>query len=116
MTKHSRERAQERYNIELTPADEKQILQKIKSNDCISLQASEKDKHKKFAYVQHHNIPMKVLYMRTNKGGPSKIITIYPFDVDEYNDIYSEIYQSKINCAIKFLKKNKYIVYKRKAN
>lgn len=114
MTKHSRERALERYNIELTPTDEKQILAKIKSNECISLKSSETDKHKKFAYVLHHNIPMKILYMRTNKGGPSKIITIYPIDVDEYNHLQSEIYQSKINCAINFLKKNKYIVYKRK--
>lgn len=114
MSKHSRERALERYNIELTKYDEQQILQKIKSNDCYSLGHTQEDITKKFAYVTYHNIPMKVLYKRTNKKGPSQIITIYPFDADEYNKLHLNIYESQIKSAIAFLQKNKYIVYKRK--
>lgn len=115
MSKHSRERALQRYNIQLSKSDEQDILEKIRNNQIISLGASEKDKKKIFAYVEHNHIPLKVLYERTNKG-PKSIITVYPFDVDEYNELTKENFQRKINNAIAFLKKNKYIVYKRNVN
>ena len=55
-----------------------------------------------------------VLYERANKGGVKQIITVYPFDAEEYNKVMQLQFDSKIDLAIQFLKKNKYIVYKRK--
>ena len=114
MSKHSRERAIERYNITLTKKGEKDVMQKIRNNEHIKLYDSEQDpKHLKFCYVVYENVPLKILYRRTNKGGVSEIITIYPFDVDEYNEVCQRDYTNKINMAVQFLKYNGYIVYKR---
>lgn len=117
MSKHSRERAYERYNIELSKKAEKDIMQIIKNNEHTILYPSEQDpKHKKFCYITYKNKPLKVLYKRTNKGGVSQIITVYPFDVEEYNNAKEQEQIEKINGAIKLLKDNGYIVYKRKCN
>lgn len=113
MTKHSRERALERYNIQLSKADEIAIIDKIKTNLHTPLDIPAKEENMKFAYIVHNNIPLKVLYLRSNKG-VKEIITVYPFDVDEYNKVMQEEFNKKIEAAIKFLKKNKYIVYRRK--
>lgn len=114
MTKHSRERALERYNIELSKTDETLILEKIKSNLHIPIDQPTKEENMRFAYVIYNNIPLKVLYLRSQKKGAKQIITVYPFDVDEYNSLMKKDFESKIEGAIKFLQKNKYIVYKRK--
>ena len=117
MSIHSRKRAFERYNIQLTKKGEQEILKKIRKNEHIVLYDSGQDpKHLKFCYVIHENVPLKVLYRRTNKGGVSQIITIYPFDVEEYNEICNKDYTDRINMSIKFLKSNGYIVYKRGEN
>lgn len=112
MTKHAVERAKERYNIELTEWDKKQIKEMLRNNQMIFLGNADSP-NKKFAYVTYNHIPIKVLYKRNCKG-VQEIITIYPFDVDEYNEVMSIDFNTRINMAIDFLKKNKYIVYKRK--
>lgn len=112
MTKHSRERALERYNIKLSKQDEIAIIDKIRLNLHIPLNLPTKESNMKFAYIVHNNIPLKVLYSRSNKG-VKEIITVYPFDADEYNEVMQDDFKNKIDLAIKFLKKNKYIVYKR---
>lgn len=114
MSKHYQDRALQRYNIQLTKTDELKILEKIKNNQIISLEASKNDKNRKFCYVEYNNIPLKILYQRTNKG-PTAIVTAYPFDVEEYNTLMQEIFENKINNAITFLKRNGFIVYKRKS-
>lgn len=81
MGDHAIERAIQRYNLNLTYKDEEEIIKQIKQNNMIPLGVSERDKSMSFAYVLYKHIPLKVLY----KG--NKIITIYPFDVDEYNGI-----------------------------
>lgn len=119
MSKHSKERAKERYNIELTDVDEICIKQLIKEGKSKFLYNSEENHNKKFCYVVYKNIPFKVLYNRSKKN--ISIITIYPFDADEYNRIIDEEHEkkikqfnSRIEKAIAFLKVNGYIVYKRK--
>ena len=113
MTKHSRERALERYNIKLSRKDEAEILEMIRNNQVLPLGSCESDNKKKFAYVVFNHIPLKVLYSRSNKR-PLNIITVYPFDADEYNSLMYEDFNNKINNAVAFLKRNGFIVYKRK--
>lgn len=114
MSKHSRERAFERYNIELTSKQEKEIMQKIRNNEHIYLYDSEQDpKHLKFCYIVYENIPLKILYKKTNKKGITEIVTIYPFDVEEYNEKQQEREINRINKAIEFLKNKGYVVYKK---
>ena len=52
-------------------------------------------------------------YYDKNKGVKS-IITTYPLDVDEYNEVQQKDFEFMLDSSIKFLKKNGYIVYKRK--
>ena len=117
MTKHARERALERYNTELTNLDLEQMINIIKNNDVVSLGCSESSKSMKFCYLKYNHIPYKVLYHNKNKGAKSKIkiITVYPFDPDEYNEILEAKTQQKIERAILLLKSHGYIVYKRKS-
>lgn len=123
MSKHSMDRMKERYNLEISKKEEQDIINLLRNNDFIFCGSAENDpKHLKFAYVHYNNIPIKVLYYRSNQGGVKQIITAYPFDVDEYNNLYDEIknkaeikFKSSLEYAIIFLKKNGYIVYKRKA-
>lgn len=114
MTQHAQERALERYNINLSKRDEYAIIEQIRNNAHTPLNLPTTGNNRKFAYVVYKNIPLKVLYERANKGGVKQIITVYPFDAEEYNKVMQLQFDSKIDLAIQFLKKNKYIVYKRK--
>ena len=78
MSKHSRERASQRYNLNLSYADEKNIIEQLKQGKGIPLNIDSGEKNKKFAYVVFNNIPLKVLYERSNAKGIKNIITIYP--------------------------------------
>lgn len=113
MSKHSRERLQERYNIELSPTGEREIMDKIRAGESIFLKSSDKDKMRKFCYVTYKNVPIKVLYEKSRNGGVKQIVTVYPIDVEEYNQLVNGDYLNKLNVAIQFLKINGYIVYKR---
>lgn len=116
MSKHSRKRTSERYNIDLTKKDEQNIINLLKENKFTYLYKSEKEEKRHFGYVIYKNIPIKILYERSNKGGIKAIITVYPFDVDEYNEMLNqqkEQFLSRIDMAIKFLKKNNYVIYKK---
>lgn len=112
MSKHSRARAVERYNIQLSKIDEQNILNKIRKQEAIFIKNSEENPNRKFVYVEYNNIPLKVLYLRT-KNGVKQIITIYPFDADEYNSLMKKDFESKINSAMQFLRVNGYVVYKK---
>ena len=118
MSKHSRERVIERYNLELSENDEKIILNYINYGHCLPIPQVEDNLNKscKFAYVKYKKIPIKVLYSCTNKGTPINIITAYPLDVEEYNELINQKLQKEIENCIKFLKLNNYIVYKRGEN
>ena len=114
MNKHLKERMKERYNIELCASEARELLNKIRLGDSTFLyDAVGYNGKRKFCYVMFKKIPVKVLYERSKKG-VNKIITVYPFDVDEYNDMTQKTYQNCLNGAIAFLKQNGYIVYKRK--
>ena len=112
MTKHAKERDLQRYNLYLSENDKKHILQMLRNNQFMFLGDSH-DANRKFGYVTYNNIPLKVLYYKTSQGVKS-IVTVYPFDVEEYNALMSSNFESKINMAAEFLKSNGYIVYKRK--
>ncbi len=112
MTNHSRERASERYNLQLDKGDEARIINKIWRGDYLFLGHSETDSKSSFVYVIYKNIPLKVLYHKSTKGNIS-IITTYPFDADEYNKLMDEDFKNRINMSINFLQKNGYVVYKK---
>lgn len=109
---HAQERALQRYNKELTDKDLENIGNEIMGNRHTYLYDSKDSKSKKFCFVKYNHIPYKVLY--TIKKKKCKIITIYPFNVDEYNEIQEQKEQERIERCINFLKTKGYIVYKRK--
>lgn len=114
MGKHSKERIYERYNLELSEGNEKQILSNINYGNFLPIYQETTDpKHLKFAYVKFNKIPIKVLYKCSNKGNATNIITAYPLDVEEYNELVADRTRKEIEFSINFLKLNGYIVYKR---
>ena len=113
MTQHAKERALQRYNTELTDDDIEQMCNIIKQNNHIAVGICEDNKNKKFCYLKYNHIPYKVLYHNNGKS-KTKIITIYPLDVDEYNAILDAKHEEKLANRIAYLKSLGYIVYKRK--
>ena len=57
---------------------------------------------------------MKIVYLMNSKQKACQIITILPFDVDEFNQAVKEQMEKDIQNNIKFLKSQGYIIYKRK--
>lgn len=113
MSRHARERATQRYNIELSFDDERKVIHKLRRGECIHLKTDAYQDDMYFAYVIHNNIPLKVLYKESeNKGKINKIITVYPFDTDEYNEAKAKQFKNKVQLAIDFLKANDYTVVK----
>ena len=113
MGKHAQERTKQRHNIDLSFSDERNILYKLRTGKGLPLN-TECEEGLEFAYVVHRNIPLKVLYcLSEDRKVPYKIITVYPFNVDEYNEVNENDCKNSILRAIEFLKENGYIVYKR---
>ena len=110
MTLHAQDRALQRYNKELTEKDMICIQKAIMNNQHTPLYSSKDDKNKKFCYLKHDHIPYKILY--TIRKKQCRIITIYPFDVDEYNNMLEEKEKEKIEKSIAFLKSKGYVIYK----
>ena len=117
MGKHSLERVQQRYNMELSYKDEKNIMNMIKNGRAVHLDIPTDKEDMHFAYVCYKNIPIKVLYVEFEDTGKLKgIVTAYPLDVDEYNEAVAEDLQKQIELTKTFLQANGYIVYKRRGN
>lgn len=114
MKSHVQNRALERYNLNLTKDDENKILELIKDKKSIFLEKSKKNEKMIFCYVTYKNIPLKVLYLRSRGKGVKSIVTIYPFNPDEYNEVVKNDLEDRIKNSIGFLKKHGFIVYKRK--
>jgi hypothetical protein len=114
MGKHAQERTQQRYNLELSYKDEKNILNMIKNGKGIPLDSPTEDENVSFIYVLYKNIPLKVLYAVHEDSGKVKgIVTVYPLDVDEYNEVMEEDFKNKVNLAKLFLEANGYKVERR---
>lgn len=113
MSKHSKERIQERYNLELTYSDENNILKIVNKGQAILLSKESNNPNRKFGYVLYKNIPIKILYEVDESDRAVSIITSYPFDADEYNEVIDSIFKSHIHTAMKFLQKNGYVVFKK---
>lgn len=107
---HAQERAQQRYNKELTEKDMMNIQKSIIANQHTPLYSAPDDAKKKFCYLVYNHIPYKILYKMQKKQ--CRLITIYPFDVDEYNDIQEQKRKQKIEKAIEFLTREGYTVCK----
>ena len=105
---HAQDRAFQRYNQELSDEDIVNIRKIIKQNKQIPLYSSEENKNMKFCYVVYNNIPYKILYLHTKRC--IYIITVYPFDPDEYNNAVEEKEKNKIESYIKFLESKGYKV------
>lgn len=100
---HAQQRAQERYNKTLSELDLHNIRNIIQKNEHTFIGCTDTDRNKKFCYLTYNHIPYKILYKINKKK--CKLITIYPFDVDEYNRLQEIKLQNKINAAILFLEK-----------
>lgn len=115
MGKHSISRVKERYNMNLSYKDEHNILTMIKNGRALHLNLPTEDENMHFVYVLYKNIPLKILYVEHEDTGKVKgIVTVYPLDVDEYNEVTSEDLEDRIQMAKEFLQENKYVVYKRR--
>ena len=102
---HAMERAMQRYNKELSFKDLNNIRKRIANKEYIEIGPCPQDDKLTFVYVQYNHIPYKILYTKTQKG--VKIVTMYPFDVDEYNKLVDN---HRIQKAINFLTERGYIV------
>ena len=87
MGTHARQRLQQRYNIELNRKDEHAILDLVNKGEFIPLDLDAHEKDRRFAYVKYKNIPIKILYAFSRKGIALNIVTVFPLDVDEYNEV-----------------------------
>ena len=113
MSKHSQSRTMERYNLELTYSDENRIMKLLNDGKGIYLDLESQEPHRKFAYVLYKNIPIKVLFEEDENRKATAIITAYPFDADEYNEVIALEFKSRIDRAKAFLRKNNYVVFKK---
>jgi hypothetical protein len=113
MTYHAIDKSVQRYNMDLTFDEINYMIGVIKSGKSTPLlHLDTKDPRMSFHFVKYKKIPFKVLYKKKGKNYPASIITIYPLDIDEYNDVMDYIKQDNINKAIQLLKKNGYTVMK----
>ena len=114
MTTHAHDRANKRYNQDISVIELSCMAYEIKKGN--SLFVADVDKNMSFHYVTFKNIPYKVLYSTkfkrqdgTYKSKPT-IVTVYPFDVDEYNKLSEEYSKNRINDIINELKHIGYTV------
>lgn len=84
---HAKERLQQRYNMDITKKDEYAILDLVNKGEFIPLDLDAHEKDRRFAYVKYKNIPIKILYAFNRKGIALNIVTVFPLDVDEYNEV-----------------------------
>jgi len=103
----------ERYNLELSYSDEKKIIRLLNEGKGTYLNMETDDPTRKFVYLLYKNIPLKLLYAEDLNGKVTEIVTAYPFDVEEYNEVSAHEFNSYIKEAVKFLRKNGYIVFKK---
>ena len=113
MSKHSKDRTMERYNLELSYSDEKKIIRLLNEGKGTYLNMETDDPTRKFAYLLYKNIPLKLLYAEDLNGRVTEIVTAYPFDVEEYNEVSAQEFNSYVDYAAQFLKKNGYVVFKK---
>ena len=113
MSKHSKNRAMERYNLDLSYSDEKKIIRLLNEGKGVFLDLDSVDLGRKFAYLTYKNIPLKLLYAENENGKVTELVTAYPFDADEYNEVATCEFNSQIQAAVKFLRKNGYLVFKK---
>ena len=104
---HAQERALQRYNQSLSYRDINQIGKLLTAKQYLFLKYDEVCSDLLFAYVTYKKIPYKVLF----KTSPLKIITVYPFDADEYNSAVEK--QQEIINSINILKSNGYTIVDR---
>jgi len=110
---HVINRSLERYNQEFIKQDFDCIKTMILQGNSIPMPELEtKSKKRCFHYVRYKKIPLKVLYAKARYGYESKILTVYPLDVDEYNAKLNEQKAQQLNKAIKLLKHYNYVIYK----
>ena len=114
MSIHSRERASERYNIELSEADERSLLGYINNGQCFKVNQESSKANTAICYVRFRKIPLKVVYLVDKNKKAVNIITTLPFNGEECNKVVQERWERDISNNIKFLKANGYIVYKKK--
>ena len=108
MTVHAHDRAGQRYNQDIPIVVLSCMAYEIKKGH--SLFIDQVDKFLSRHYVQYKNIPYKVLYSEKyrNRDGSYKskpsIVTVLPFDVDEYNLLTENYQKNRINDNINELK------------
>ena len=82
---HAQQRALQRYNTEMDMNDIINIAKQIASGNHILIGPAVKGEGRLLSYTHYNNIPYKVLYEPQKDW--VRIVTIYPFDVDEYNKL-----------------------------
>lgn len=81
MTLHAVKRCQERYNIYLSKRELDNVIMQVLTSQAIYIGKAKGSKTKKLYYAKVNNIPIKVLC----NWADFRIISVFPFDTDEYN-------------------------------
>lgn len=108
MNEHAKQRAFERYNQEYTILDFNAIKDMIIKGHSYPIENLSTSKKRKFHYVVYKHVPLKVLYANSYSG--SSVITLYPIDVDEFNEAVENKKQKEIKRAIRLLSQNGYLI------
>lgn len=88
MTNHAKQRAEQRYNTFLNKKDRKKILKMITHNKCYPLEYENLHyKNRRLCYVVFNHIPLKIIYAISKNNRAVALVTMLPFDVEEFNEI-----------------------------
>lgn len=82
---HPQERALQRYNKELEIEDLNKMATLIDMGKHMIVGPAARGNGRFLSYIQYKNIPYKVLHQK--QKGRARIITVYPFNPDEYNEL-----------------------------
>lgn len=100
MTFHAIKRGQQRYNLDLTKGDINTIVSQIINGEAIYV-CNAKGSKKKIYYAKINKVPVKVLC----NWSDFKIISMFPFNADEYNMLKEQRWLDKEKDAVAFLNK-----------
>jgi hypothetical protein len=107
---HWKIRGLQRYNIEFTYKDIKNITESIYYGNSIKLNIQTREDNLSFHYIKFKNIPIKVLFKDGGSLKNSKVVTLYPLEVEEANEVFEQAELNLITDYISFLESKGYKV------
>ena len=71
----------------LSKKDEYNIIEMINNGNCYQLEPDLRHRNRGKCYVVYNHIPLKLVYATNNEDKAISLVTMLPFDVEEFNEI-----------------------------